>query len=125
MSAVGLALFLVIGFTSMRRARAKLDYETWYFVHLYAYLAVALSFAHQLAVGTDFVDDPIARGYWILLYVLTFGALIAFRLGQPLLLWSRHRTRVHGVVHETVDAVSLYVGGRDIAGIAAEPGQFF
>ena len=31
----------------------------------HAYLAVALSFAHQLAVGTDFSDDALARAWWV------------------------------------------------------------
>ena len=39
----------------------ELRRETWYSIHLYAYLAVALSFAHQLAVGTDFSGDRVAR----------------------------------------------------------------
>ena len=38
--------------------RRRLRYETWYFVHLYAYLAVALAFSHQLATGTAFVGAP-------------------------------------------------------------------
>ena len=53
--------------------RRRLRYETWYFVHLYAYLGVALAFSHQLATGTDFVGDPAARAYWIALYVVTLA----------------------------------------------------
>ena len=53
--------------------RRRLRYETWYFVHLYAYLGVALAFSHQLATGTDFVGDPAARAYWTALYVAHAG----------------------------------------------------
>ena len=53
--------------------RRRLRYETWYFVHLYAYLGVALAFSHQLATGTDFVGDPAARAYWTALYVVDPG----------------------------------------------------
>ena len=61
MATVSLGLLLAVAITSMRLARRSMSYETWYGIHLYAYLAIALGFAHQLVVGTDFVDDPIAR----------------------------------------------------------------
>ena len=51
MSIVGLGLFIAIAATSVRAARRRLSREAWYSIHVYAYLAVALSFAHQLAVG--------------------------------------------------------------------------
>ena len=56
----------IVGLGAVRRRRRHLGAsrcgdgcrrETWYTIHLYAYLAVALSFAHQLAVGSDFSDD--------------------------------------------------------------------
>ena len=40
--------------SSLRAARRRLSYETWFGLHLYAYLGIALAFAHQLAVGADF-----------------------------------------------------------------------
>src|SRR5947209_7897453 len=52
MAWIGFGLFLAVAVTSMQSARRKTKRETWYFVHLYAYLAIALSFAHQLAVGS-------------------------------------------------------------------------
>ena len=70
---VGLGLFVAVAVSSMRAARRRLSYETWHALHLYAYLAVALTFAHQLVVGADFADDPVARLYWIGLYVVDGG----------------------------------------------------
>ena len=61
--------------------RRRLRYETWYFVHLYAYLGVALAFSHQLATGSTFVGGPAARAYWYALYAVTLGALVVFRIG--------------------------------------------
>ena len=37
------ALFVLVGVTSVRAARRRLSYETWYGLHLYAYLAIALA----------------------------------------------------------------------------------
>src|SRR5689334_775607 len=68
---LGFALLVLVAVSSFVIARRRLRYETWYFVHLYAYLAVALAFSHQLATGTDFLADPVARGYWYALYLVT------------------------------------------------------
>ncbi|HEX4819697.1 MAG TPA: ferredoxin reductase family protein [Acidimicrobiales bacterium] len=125
MAIVATGLLIAIAVTSVRRARAKIDREAWYFVHLYAYLAVALGFAHQLAVGTDFVDDPVARTWWIALYVVVVGALLVWRVAQPVWFNVRHQLRVSKVSFESPDVISIYVTGRDLRGIDAQPGQFF
>ncbi|MCU1378239.1 MAG: oxidoreductase [Acidimicrobiales bacterium] len=125
MSIVGLALFITIAVVSVRAARRRLSREAWYSVHLYAYLAVALSFAHQLAVGTDFSSDRLARAWWIALYVAVFGAIAAWRLGRPLWFNARHRLRIHAVRREADGVISLYIAGRRLDRIQAEAGQFF
>ena len=125
MSIVGLALLVGVAVTSIRLARRRLSREAWYAVHLYAYLAVALSFAHQLSVGTDFADDRLARAWWIALYVAVFGAIGAWRVGRPLLFNARHRLRIVGVRREADGITSLYIGGRSLNEIDADAGQFF
>ena len=76
-------LFALVAISSIRAARRRLSYETWYGLHLYAYLAIALGFLHQLFVGADFIHDPIAVGYWVALYVATVALILVFRIGQP------------------------------------------
>jgi len=125
MSIVGLALFIAIAVTSVRAARRRLSREAWYTLHLYAYLAVALSFAHQLAVGTDFSTDSVARTWWVALYVAVFGAILAWRVGRPILFNVRHRLRVIEVRREADGVVSVYIGGRGLNLITAQAGQFF
>jgi predicted ferric reductase len=46
-AAVGFGLLVTAGISSIKRARRHLKYETWWIVHLYMYLALALAFAHQ------------------------------------------------------------------------------
>jgi predicted ferric reductase len=125
MAWAGFALFIAIAVTSVRAARRKLKRETWYFVHLYAYLAIALSFAHQLALGSDFETDRAARVWWVSLYVVVFAALIAGRVVAPLLFNRKHQMRVDKVYHETPDVVSVIVRGRGLDHVAVQPGQFF
>lgn len=124
-SGIGLVLFVVVGITSMRAARRMASYETWYAIHLYAYLAIALSFMHQLVVGLDFAADPMARFYWIGLYVLTIGLLLVFRFGQPIAISWRHRLRVANVVNEGQDVVSIYLTGKDLDLLPVRAGQWF
>jgi len=121
----GLALLVAVAVTSAAAARRRLRYETWYFIHLYAYLAVALAFSHQLATGTDFVGEPAARAYWYALYVVTLGVLVVFRLGVPLVRSLRHRLRVTRVIEEAPGVVSVEIGGVGLDRLGARAGQFF
>ena len=125
MGTVGLALLVFVGVTSLRIALRHVSYETWYYLHWYAYLGIALGFAHQLVVGTDFTDDPIATGYWIGLYAATAALLVAFRFGPPVFMALRHRMRVANVVKEAPGVVSIYVTGRELDRLPVRAGQFF
>ena len=122
---VALGILVAVGVTSARVARRRLRYETWYFIHLYTYLAIALSFSHQLATGNDFVTHPANRILWGFLYVAAFGLLLVFRVAVPVRDAFRYQLRVHSVREESADAVSLYVTGRNIERMGAEAGQFF
>ena len=81
LAVVGLGLLAAVAVTSIRAARRRLGYETWYGIHLYAYLGIALAFLHELTMGTDLLDDPVAVGYWVGLYVVVFGLLLALSRG--------------------------------------------
>ena len=125
MATVALLLMIAAGVASMRAARNRLSYETWYGIHLYFYLAVALAFLHEIFVGSDFLNDPIAIAYWIGLYVATILLVVIFRVGQPIALNRRHRFRVAEVRRENMGVVSLYITGRNLDELAARPGQYF
>ncbi len=125
MATVGLGLLVLIGVVSVRAARSRLRYQTWYFIHLYAYVAIALSFAHQFATGTDFITHPANRGLWVVLYVGAFAPLLWYRVAAPVRSYLRHHFEVAGVVEEGPSAVSVYVTGDALDEIDAEAGQFF
>ncbi len=125
MATVAMGLFVVIGVSSIRFARRAISYETWHGIHLYAYLAIALAFMHALVVGTDFRDDRVAKVYWIGLYVIAGGLIVAFRFGAPLRLNWRHRMRIANVIQETPGTVSVYITGRDLDRLSVRAGQYF
>jgi predicted ferric reductase len=121
---VALGLFIVVVVLSVTIAARRLAYETWYFIHLYAYLAVALAFSHQLATGVDFIQNPAFVWYWCGLYVVVVGSLVFYRVVGPLATYQRHRFRVQGVEKEARGVFSVYVSGRNLHQFQAEAGQF-
>lgn len=124
MATVGLLMLLAVAVTSMRAARRRVSYETWFGIHLYAYLGIALAFLHELVVGSDFVGDTVAVWYWVGLYVVTIGLVVAFRLLQPIAFSMRHRFRVAAVTPEGPGVVSIQLTGRAMDRIAIRAGQY-
>ena len=122
---VGTALLVVVAVTSMRAIRRRISYETWYGLHLYAYIGIALSFLHQVTIGADFIGDSLAVAFWVGLYIATFGLLIWYRLLTPIRVSARHRLRVAAVVPEARGVVSIYLTGRDLHELPVAAGQFF
>jgi predicted ferric reductase len=115
---------VAVGVASARAARRRLSYERWHAVHLLTYVAVALSFLHQLA-GPDLAGHRVLQVAWALLYVHVFGLLLRYRVITPLRQAARHRMRVAAVVAEGPGVVSIVVEGRHLDELEAEAGQFF
>jgi len=125
MATVALGLLVAVGVVSARAARRRLRYETWHFVHLYTYVAVALAFSHEFATGASFMQNGLARFFWSALYIVVGAALLWFRLVVPVARACYHRLRVVDVLVEGTDVVSVYVTGHRLDRLAAQPGQFF
>ena len=125
MATVAAGLLVFVGAVSARAARRRLSYETWHYLHLYTYIAVCLSFSHQLATGAQFISDPLARAAWSTFYIV-IGALLAWhRLLTPIRSAWRHRMRVVGLTPEGPGVVSVYIAGDHLDELDAQPGQFF
>lgn len=125
MATVGGLLLVGVGLVSVRAARRRMRYETWYYLHFYTYLAVALAFSHQFATGADFVANAPARVAWSAMYLAVAALLLWFRFITPVRQALRHRLRVVDVQRESADVVSVVVEGYDLQSLQAEPGQFF
>lgn len=117
-------VFFATAIISMRAARRRLSYETWYYLHLATYVAIALGFAHQLTTGADLSQGP-GGLLWYALYLGSFGLLGWFRLVLPWLRDRRHRLRVAEVRAEAPGVVSVFLEGERLEQLRAEPGQFF
>ncbi len=125
MATVGLGLLVMVGAVSARAARRRMRYETWYYIHLYTYLAIALSFAHQFATGAEFMRSMPARVLWATMYVLAAVALLWNRFIVPVRGYFRHQMKVTHVINEGADTISIVVQGKHLDRLGAESGQFF
>jgi predicted ferric reductase len=125
MATVAGLLLVGVGIVSARAARRRLRYETWYFLHFYTYLAVALAVSHQFADGAEFVASLPARVFWSALYLGVAAAIVWYRFVTPVRQAARHRLRVLAVQPEAPGIVSVVIGGRHLEELRAEPGQFF
>jgi predicted ferric reductase len=122
---VGLGIMCVIGIISIRAIRRRLRRETWWLVHLYMYLALALSFAHVLALGPSFVGHPLTRIVWSVAWAATAGLVLCYRFGLPVVRSLRHRLVVTEVRQEGPGVVSVICSGRHLDRLVISGGQFF
>ncbi|MFD8375360.1 ferric reductase-like transmembrane domain-containing protein [Streptomyces sp. NPDC059688] len=124
-AAVGTGLLLSIGLISIGKIRRRLPYDTWYHVHLLTYVAVYLTFWHQIATGNEFAIEPIAKVFWYGLYASVGLLALWYRVLTPVVVNLRHRLRVVEVREESPEIVSVLIGGRQLHRMGAQAGQFF
>jgi predicted ferric reductase len=121
----GFILLIIAGVSSYREFRSRMTYETWWVIHLYTYLAIALSFMHQILTGAMFITNKPARYYWIALYSFVVFSILTWRILIPLGRSIKHHLKVEKVIVEGPGVISIYIGGRGILALHAVGGQFF
>ncbi len=124
MALVAYGLLMMAGLTSIRIARNKLRYETWWVVHLYLYLALGLAIAHQVKTGVDFITSSLNYDVWIGVWVFTAGLVLIFRVGLPVQRNLRHRLRIAAIREETAGVFSVICVGRKLEKLPIAGGQF-
>ena len=122
---VGFLFFTAAGVTSYKKVRKNMSYETWWTIHLYTYLAISLSFMHQVLTGPMFIGHPLNKLYWELLYIYAAFVLVLYRFVIPNLRSLRHRLTVEQIVHEGPGVYSIIMKGHALNKLEAQGGQFF
>jgi predicted ferric reductase len=120
----GTAALVGVTVTSMRVARSRLRYESWHLLHLYAYLGVGLALPHQLWTGKEFLTSPLATVFWWTLWAGAAGAVLIWRVGQPLWRSVRHRVVVTAVRAESATVTTVVMAGRGLERLPVRAGQF-
>jgi predicted ferric reductase len=121
----GFGLLVMAGVTSVRIVKQRLRYETWWVVHLYLYLGLALASFHQIATGVSFIGHPLVRDLWILIWAATAGMVALFRVLLPIGRSLRHQLRVVEIRPEAPGVVSVICQGRRLDRLPVSGGQFF
>ena len=124
MATAAFGLLVWVGVVSARAVRRRMAYESWYYIHLYVYLAMALAFSHEFANGAEFSTSPHNRMIWVTAHVLVAALLVYFRFAVPIYRSLKHDVRVAAVVRESKGVVSLHLTGRDLDSLRIQPGQF-
>lgn len=122
---LGFAFMIGIGITSYKRIRKLFKYETWWVIHLYSYIGIALAFMHQIQSGVMFRDDPVLTQWWIFYYATVFGLLLRYRVWAPIVLSFSNKPRIEKVMRENSDTISLYLKTRNRKLKKAKGGQYF
>jgi predicted ferric reductase len=120
---LGFLLLLAVIAASIPWVRRKLRYESWHFIHLATYVALWLSFGHQVESGGDFSNRALYT-YWYALNGGVVGIYFVYRFVRPFAVWYRHRFVVSRVVQESPDVWSVYITGRNMKSFRFESGQF-
>jgi len=121
----GTVALVMVVVTSVKKARARLRYESWHLLHLYAYLGAGLALPHQLWTGQDFKTNTTATVFWWGLYAFALVAVLVYRVGLPIVRSARHRLVVSEVVAESPTVTSVVVRGRRLDRLPVRAGQFF
>src|SRR5262249_36544635 len=103
----------------------RLPHEVWHGVHLLVYVALALAFFHQVAIGVHFVQSRPLRTAWTALWSAVAALAVWSRWLRPVRLSARHRLRVSAVDPESLRTVSIQLSGRRMDRFPAESGQYY
>lgn len=122
---IGTGLLLAVVVTSLVAVRRKFKYEFWYVIHLLSYAAVLTALPHQLSVGGMLAVGTGQRVYWIALYVLTLGAIVAFRIVEPLVKSVQHGLRVTAIETIAPGVASIHMSGKNLSALGSSGGQYF
>jgi predicted ferric reductase len=125
LAVTGTVALVGVTITSIRAARARLRYESWHLLHLYAYLGVALALPHQLWTGKDFLTSTAATVFWWTLWAVAAASVLIWRVGQPLWRSLRHQLVVDQVRAENDRVTTVVMRGRMLHRLPVQAGQFF
>jgi predicted ferric reductase len=124
-AAVAFVFFIGAGITSYKKVRKNISYETWWTIHLYTYLAIALGYMHQVLIGPMFTAHPLSKLYWEALYIGSALVILVWRFAIPTVRSFAHNLKVEQIVQEGPGIYSIIMKGKNLDRLKAEGGQFF
>jgi predicted ferric reductase len=123
-AAIGTALFFIATGLSVQLVRKRMRYEWWYATHLFIYLAILLTFGHQVKVGADLLSIKWFQYFWINMYAWVFGLLAWYRFLQPIFYMYWYDLRLAKIVPEAEGINSYYISGKNLENLKYKSGQY-
>ncbi len=124
MATIGTGVFFLATSLSVRIIRTNIRYELWYVVHLTIYLAIVLTFLHQIPNGNDFIGSPWFTAFWYGLYGFVTLIWAWYRVLRPYWLAIKYDFRVYAVERAAANTYSVFLTGRNIQRFKFQPGQY-
>jgi predicted ferric reductase len=121
---IGTAAILLAGLLSARALRAALPYELWYWTHVTSYVAIFLTFLHQVSAGPVFAGHALPRAIWWAMYLATAACIAYWRVLTPLMRFAEHRFEVVAVVPESPRMTSVWIRSQRPELLRVRAGQF-
>lgn len=122
---IGFFILVAVAIVSIYQIRSRIRRERWWAIHLFMYLALGLAFAHVIVLGPSFINHPITRVLWGILWFGTVGLVLIYRFGLPVFRSLRHGLVVAEVRPEGAGVVSVICRGRKLERLPFSGGQFF
>jgi predicted ferric reductase len=122
---IGFIVLVGATLTSIPVVRRLMNYEHWWLVHVTLYVALALSFQHQMSTGIMFIGHPLATLFWRSAWIVTTIILIYARILVPLWRNLYHRLSVHSVTLVAPGVTAVTLRGHHLEKLGASGGQFF
>jgi predicted ferric reductase len=120
----GFALLCAVIVTSLVAVRSRWRYENWHAVHLLSYAAIVLTIPHQFLNGSTVSTSSFAWWYWAVLWTVSVGSLLVYRVAAPIWLSLRHSLRVADVSRLPDGSAVIAMKGRALGSLDPAPGQF-
>lgn len=123
-ASIAQTLFILVVASSIYIARKRLKFESWYFVHLFAYAAIALAALHQFSIGGTFLASTLAAVFWYALYGFVALNLIVWRFGLPIYRYYKYDFSISRIEPETPTVTNVYIRANNLHNLKIIPGQF-
>jgi predicted ferric reductase len=124
LATIGTIIFFGASALSLQVVRKKMQYEVWMLTHVTVYLAIAMTFLHQINTGGDFIHNAWFTAFWYALYILAFVLWLRYRVLQPLVLLLKFDFKVSKIEMTARSTYSVTLTGKHVENFQFVSGQY-
>lgn len=124
LATIGTIIFFGASALSLQAVRKKMRYEVWLLTHVTVYLAIAMTFLHQINTGGDFIHNAWLTAFWYALYILAFVLWLRYRVLQPLVLLLKFDFKVSNIEMAARSTYSVTLTGKHVENFQFVSGQY-